>query len=121
MNIQVGKMTSIAAKILSSIGAYRFTQEHLTFYIVFNNELTQEQYDNWKEHAVTYESHGTSRSAFVCQHLNKDTYTGFHEAFESNPLIEPDDDYQAWCDIRSDRRTAIRKNRVTLLKSILWS
>ena len=35
---------------------------------------------------------------FVCQHLNKDTYTGFHEAFESNPLIEPDDDYQAWCD-----------------------
>jgi len=92
------EMTSIAAKILSAIGAYRFTHEHLTFYVVFNNELTQEQYDNWKEHAVTCESHGTSRAAFVCQHLNKDTYTGFHEAFESNPLIEPDDDYQAWCD-----------------------
>lgn len=92
------EMTSIAAKILSSIGAYRFTQEHLTFYIVFSNELTQEQYDKWNEHAVTCESHGTSRAAFVCQHLNKDTYTGFHEAFESNPSIEPDDDYQAWCD-----------------------
>ena len=92
------EMTSIAAKILSSIGAYRFTKEHLTFYIVFSNELTQEQYDKWNEHAVTCESHGTSRAAFVCQHLNKDTYTGFHEAFESNPLIEPDDDYQAWCD-----------------------
>lgn len=92
------EMTSIAAKILNAIGAYRFTQEHLTFYVVFNNELTQEQYDNWKKHAVTCESHGTSRAAFVCQHLNKDSYTGFHEAFESNPLIEPDDDYQAWCD-----------------------
>ena len=47
---------------------------------------------------MTCESHGASRTAFVCQHLNKNTHTGFHEAFESNPLIEPDDDYQAWCD-----------------------
>lgn len=92
------EMTSISAKILSAIGVYRFTEDHLTFYIVFTGELTREQYDCWKERAVTCESHGTSRAAFVCQHLSKDTYTGFHEAFESNPLIEPDDDYQAWCD-----------------------
>jgi hypothetical protein len=92
------EMTSICAKILSAIGVYRFTQEHLTFYVIFTNELTKEQYDSWRKHAVTCESHGTSRAAFVCQHLNKDVFTGFHEAFESNPLIEPDDDYQAWCD-----------------------
>ena len=29
--------------------------------------------------------------------INNDN-AGFHEAFESNPLIEPYDDYQAWCD-----------------------
>jgi hypothetical protein len=92
------EMTSISARILNAMGVYRFTQEHLTFYIIFTSELTKEQYDSWKERAVTCESHGTSRAAFVCRHLNKDSYTGFHEAFESNPLIEPDDDFQAWCD-----------------------
>lgn len=91
-------MTSISAKLLSAIGVYRFTEGHLTFYIIFTGELTKERYDSLKERAVTCESHGTSRAAFVCQHLNKNTYTGFHEAFGSNPLIEPDDDYQAWCD-----------------------
>lgn len=91
-------LTSISAKVLSAIGVYRFTQEHLTYYVIFTSELTNEQYDKLKEKAVTCESHGASRPAFVCQHLNKNTYTGFHEAFESNPLIETDDDYQAWCD-----------------------
>ena len=33
-----------------------------------------------------------------CQHLIKASNIGFHEAVKSNPLIEPDDDYQAWCD-----------------------
>lgn len=92
------EMTSISATVLSAIGVYRFTQEHITFYVVFTSELIKEQYDSLKEKAVTCESHGMSRAAFVCQHLNKDTYTGFHESFESNPLIEPADDYQAWCD-----------------------
>lgn len=36
-------------------------------------------------------------AAFVCQHLLNSHNVGFHEAFESNPLIEPHDDYQAWC------------------------
>ena len=90
-------MTSISAKLLSAIGVYRFPEDHLTFYIIFTDELTKEQYDSLKDRAVTCESHGTSRAAFVCQHLNKDTFTGFHEAFGSNPLVEPDDDYQAWC------------------------
>lgn len=92
------ELTSISGKILDATGIYRFTQEHLTFYIVFTSELTKEQYNSWRDRAVTYESHGTSRAAFVCQHLNRYTYTGFHEAFESNPLVEPDDDYKAWCD-----------------------
>jgi hypothetical protein len=35
--------------------------------------------------------------AFVCQHLLKGSNLGFYETFDSNPLIDPDDDYQAWC------------------------
>lgn len=91
-------LTAITAKLLNAIGAYRIPQEHLFIYFVFTNELTQEEYDELKDKYIQCAAHGTSRVAFVCQHLNKDKYTGFHEAFESNPLIEPDDDYQAWCD-----------------------
>lgn len=31
------------------------------------------------------------------QHLLNGSDLGFHEAFESNPLIEPEDDFWAWC------------------------
>lgn len=65
-------------------------------YFVFTNELTQEEYDELKNKYIQCTTHGTTRVAFVCQHLNKDMYTEFHEAFKSNPLIKPDDDYQAW-------------------------
>lgn len=91
-------MTSICAKVMNAMGVYRFTQEHLTYYVVFHAELTKDQYDDSKDKIVTCASHGTARAAFVCQHLNKDTYTGFHEPFESDPLIEQEDDLQAWCD-----------------------
>ena len=90
--------TAITAKLLNAIGAYRIPQEHLCIYFVFTNELTQEEYDGLKDKYVECETHGTSRVAFVCQHLLKGSNLGFNEAFESNPLIEPDDDYQAWCD-----------------------
>ncbi|MFZ6010401.1 MAG: DUF6882 domain-containing protein [Bacteroidota bacterium] len=91
-------MTAISAKILNAIGVYRFKEDHLTFYFVFTGELTKTEYDKLKEEYVICRTHGASRAAFVCQHLNRETYTGFHEAFESNPLIDPDDDHQAWCD-----------------------
>ena len=92
-------MTAIAAKLLNAIGLYRVPQEHLFIYFVFTNELTQEEYDSLRDKYVECETHNTGRTAFVCQHLNKDSYTGFHEAFESDPLVEDEeDDYQAWCD-----------------------
>jgi hypothetical protein len=90
-------LTAITAKLLNAIGAYRIPHEHLFIYFVFTNELTQEQYEDLKNKHVECETHGTSRVAFVCQHLLKGSDLGFYEAFESNPLIEPDDDYQAWC------------------------
>lgn len=40
----------------------------------------------------------SDRAAFVCQHLLDEKSIGFNEAFETDPAIEEDDDYQAWCD-----------------------
>jgi hypothetical protein len=90
-------MTSISAKLLNAIGMYRIPQEHLFSYFIFTNELSQEQYDSIKDKYIACGTHDIRRVAFICQHLNKDKYTGFHEAFESDPLIEEEDDYQAWC------------------------
>jgi hypothetical protein len=91
-------LTNIAARLVNAIGVYRVPQDHLFSYFVFTDELTPEQYESLNYNYVTCETHGETRLAFICEHLNKNNYTGFHEAFDSNPLIEPDDDYQAWCD-----------------------
>jgi hypothetical protein len=61
--------------------------------------VSEEEYTKRKEkYNVTCGAHGARRAAFVCQHLNSYTRTGFHEPFDSDPSIEADDDYQAWCD-----------------------
>jgi len=92
-------MTSISAKLLNAIGMYRAPSDHLFMYFIFTNELSQEEYDFLKDRYIICEEHDVRRVTFICQHLNKHQYTGFHEAFESDPLIDPDDeDYQAWCD-----------------------
>jgi len=91
-------MTAISVKLLNAIGAYRVPQEHLFIYFIFTNELTQEEYDELKDKYVDCTNHVSDRAAFVCQHLLDDTSSGFHEAFDLDPLIEPDDEHQAWCD-----------------------
>jgi hypothetical protein len=90
-------LTAITAKLLHGIGTYRIPHEHLFIYFVFTNELTQEEYDALEDRYIECATHGTSRMAFICQHLVKGSDLGFHESLESNPLIEPDDDYWAWC------------------------
>lgn len=92
-------MTSIAAKVLNAIGVYRFPEEHLFFYLIFSGVLSETEYTALKErYSMMCRMHGARRAAFVCRHLNRDTYTGFHEPFDSDPLTDADDDYQAWCD-----------------------
>jgi len=91
-------MTAISATLLSAIGAYRVPQEHLFIYFIFTNELTQEEYDALKDKYVECDEHISGRVAFVCQHLDKDKYTGFHEAFDPEDITDEDDGYQAWCD-----------------------
>jgi hypothetical protein len=91
-------LTAIAAKLLNAFGAYRVSQEHLHIYFIFINELTEEQYNELKYKYVECNAHGIGPVAFVCQHVLKGSKLGFHEAVESDPSIEPDDDYWAWCD-----------------------
>jgi hypothetical protein len=92
-------MTAIAAKQLSAIGAYCAPLDDVLFiYFIFTNELTQDEYDSIKEKYIKCDLHESGRVAFVCQHLLIDNNPGYHEAFESDPDIDGDDDYQAWCD-----------------------
>ena len=92
------EMTAISARLLNTIGTYRIPQEHLFIYFIFTNELTQTEYDRLKEQYVNCDEHLSDRLAFVCQHLLDGTSPGFHEAFDSDPTVDEDDDYQAWCD-----------------------
>jgi hypothetical protein len=91
------EMTAVSAKLLNALGMYRIPQEHLFIYFIFINELTQEQYDALKDKYTACDIHASGRVAFVCRHLINAGDQGFHEAFESDPLIEEEDDYQAWC------------------------
>jgi hypothetical protein len=91
-------LASITAKLLSAIGLYRIPQDHLFSFFVFTNELTQEEYDFLKEKRIDCDRHGSSRMAFVCQHLLSGKGLGFHETFDSDPLVEAKEDCQAWCD-----------------------
>lgn len=91
-------MTAISAKLLNTIGAYRIPQDHLFIYFVFTNELTQEEYDGLQGKYIACDTHTSGRIAFICQHLNKQHQTGFHEAFDPDTITDDDDGYQAWCD-----------------------
>lgn len=93
--------TSITAKLLKGIGAYRpETERHLIFmvlYEIIDNEIAKEE----KEKYIYCENHKRRRRAFVCQHLNKGSKNGFEEAFDTYEDMEfeyKDDDFQAWCD-----------------------
>ncbi len=92
-------MTAIAAKQLSAIGAYCAPLDDVLFiYFIFTNELTQDEYDSIQEKYIKCDLHESGRVAFVCQHLLNDNNAGYHEAFDSEPEVDDDDDYQAWCD-----------------------
>lgn len=93
------EMTAIAAYLLNAIGTYRVPSNGFIF-MLFIEKLTEKEVSQIKERYVFCDAHETARRAFVCQHLNTKTVTGFHEAFETFPGMELDEeeDFQAWCD-----------------------
>ena len=91
---------AIAHQILGGIGGYRVESEHLEKYMLVMEQIDNDVAAKIKEQTITCERHGANRMAFICQHLNTETQTGFEEAFPSykGMELEEDDDLQAWCD-----------------------
>lgn len=91
--------TAISQKILGGIGGYRVEADHLTIYFLVIGRIDNEIAKELKDTIISCERHGTNRLAYVCQHLNLKTKTGFEEAFETyhGMELEDDDDFQAWC------------------------
>lgn len=91
-------MTSITAKLLNAIGAYRAPFDHLHAYFAFLNQITEDQFDEIKRNTIQCEDHTSARMALVCQHLINADNKGFHEAIDSDAIKDDDDTFQAWCD-----------------------
>lgn len=93
------ELTSIAFDIIGGIGTYRVISDHLEKYFLVTEQITKEEVERLESELIDCGIHGKLRKAFVCQHLNTNTKTGFEEAFETYCGMELDkeDDFQAWC------------------------
>ena len=97
------KFSAIGVKLLGGIGIYKINLENLNYYLLLtevSNDSNLSEIKKFKQKKVDCNSHGFSRPAFVCQHLNLESPKGFHEAFETQKGMDLDDeeDFQAWCD-----------------------
>ena len=92
-------MTSVAFEIIGGIGTYRVISDHLEKYFILTEQITKESVEKIESDLIDCEVHGKLRKAFICQHLNRKTNTGFEEAFETyrGMELDEDDDFQAWC------------------------
>ena len=93
------ELTSIAFEIIGGIGTYRVISDHLEKYFLLTEQITKEQVEKIESELIECGIHGKLRKAFICQHLNRETKTGFEEAFETSLGMElaEEDDFQAWC------------------------
>lgn len=93
------ELTSIAFDLIGGIGTYRVISGHLEIYFLLTQQITKSEVDQIENKLIECDSHGKIRRAFICQHLNTESKTGFEEAFKTYPGIElqEDDDLQAWC------------------------
>ncbi len=93
------EFVAISNRILNGIGGYRVLSDHLYIYMVVKERIDNDRAQRIKDQIIECGKHGQKRMAFICQHLNKHTKTGFEEAFPSykGMDIDEDDDLQAWC------------------------
>ncbi len=93
------KLTSIAFDIIGGIGTYRVISDHLEKYFLLTDQISKEEVEKIESELIDCGIHGKLRKAFICQHLNTKTKTGFEEAFEtySGMELDKEDDFQAWC------------------------
>ncbi|TZG00037.1 hypothetical protein FW781_08965 (plasmid) [Chryseobacterium panacisoli] len=95
------ELSSICLEFLKGIGVYRVNSNELEKYMLILNGVGEysSEVKMMKQKKVDCGSHGYSRPAFVCQHLNLEASNGFEEAFETykGMELEEDEDFQAWC------------------------
>ncbi|MDR4952244.1 hypothetical protein REB14_08675 [Chryseobacterium sp. ES2] len=95
------ELSSICLEFLKGIGVYRVNSDELEKYMLILNGVGEysSEVKMMKQKKVDCGSHGYSRPAFVCQHLDLEAPKGFEEAFDTYKGIEleEDDDFQAWC------------------------
>lgn len=93
------ELTSFTFDIIGGIGTYRVISDHLEIYFLITKQITKEEVENIESELIECSAHGKLRKAFICQHLNTQSKTGFEEAFETYRGMELDDtdDFQAWC------------------------
>jgi hypothetical protein len=93
------ELASITFKLLEGIGVYRIVSDHLEKYFLLTNEISKTRAEEIESTLIECDTHGKSRSAFICQHLNIVKKTGFEEAFETQRgmLLDKDDELQSWC------------------------
>ena len=90
----------IAFKMLGGLCGYRTNSDGLYKYMLLLEIVPSEKAKELEDKLIECSQHGKIRAAFICQHLNKKTRTGFEEAFTTFPgmPLEEDEDLQAWCD-----------------------
>lgn len=95
------ELSSICFDHLKAIGVYKVNTDDLEQYVLVINVLDEQSSDvkMFRKKKVDCESHGYSRPAFVCQHLDLEIPKGFEEAFDTykGMELEEDEDFQAWC------------------------
>lgn len=95
------ELSSICFYFLKGIGVYKVNAGDLEKYMLIVNAVGKHSLDvkMFRQKKVDCGSHGYSRPAFVCQHLNLETPIGFEEAFDTykGMELEEDQDLQAWC------------------------
>lgn len=95
------ELSSICFDFLKGIGVYKVNGDDLEKYMLIVNAVSKQSLDvkMFRQKKVDCGSHGYSRPAFVCQHLNLETPIGFEEAFDTykGMELEEDQDLQAWC------------------------
>jgi hypothetical protein len=90
----------IAFKLSGGLCGYRTNTEGIYKYMLLQEIVSSEKARELEDKLIECSQHGKIRAAFICQHLTKDTRTGFEESFPTFPGIplDEEEELQAWCD-----------------------
>ena len=116
------ELAAICLDFFNAIGVYKINTDDLDTYFLIMEVATERspEVKRFKQKKVTCQSHGYSRPALVCRHLNLDTPKGFEEAFETYKGMKLNDkvNFKAWCSECEMIRIQSEKEKLDLLTLI---